>query len=69
MFRPPLLRNVARMANDEFQLLTTLQPTAQALALLPFPIKLLCAETDPWVPQEYIQQYRIHSHSLLFCSM
>ena len=57
MFRSSLLRNVACMANDEFQQLSDLQPVARLMALLQIPIKLLCAHTDPWVPEHYIQQY------------
>jgi hypothetical protein len=28
------------------------------MALLQIPIKLMCAQGDPWVPEDYIQQYK-----------
>jgi hypothetical protein len=58
MFRSSLLRNVATMANDEFQQLSDLKPVARIMALLQIPIKLMCAQGDPWVPEDYIQQYK-----------
>jgi pimeloyl-ACP methyl ester carboxylesterase len=58
MFRAPLLRNVACMANDEFVQLEELQPVASIMANLRMPVKLLCAQQDPWVPADYVLQYK-----------